>query len=202
MMPLQPLWQLDFDDLPLAPAGPAGAANLADFMDAHSTGLLEPKAPPFLLPAPGSAIFTFGKAAAAGAMVFVVGVTTGAVIADGWQAGILASTLVIPPGSSTTTPPAPAGANTFSVVASVTVNPASLASAYGTLSAALAALPIANAKYSDTIGPPPWVGLPVPVASQVPILLRNAFLALKFDIIGTNSVVPTPAPLSFTTDVM
>jgi hypothetical protein len=202
MMPLQNLWQLAWDDLPLDPTGTLGAAGIADFMDAQTSLLLEPKAPPFLLPGPGTAIFTFGKAACASAMVFVTGVTTAAVIADGWQAGVLASTLVIPPGSSTTTPPLPAGAGTFSVVASVTVNPASLAAAYATLSASLLAAPLANSKYADTLLPPLWVPPPVPASSQVPIYLRDAFLALKFDIIGTNSVAPTPAPLNFTTDVM
>lgn len=202
MIALKPLWQADWDDIPLDPTGALAASNIADFIDAHSSNLLEPKAPPFLLPAPGSAIFTFGKAACAGAMVFAAGVTTGAIIATAWQAGILASTFVIPTGSSTSTPPLPAGAGTFSAVATVLVNPAALAAAYATLSSSLLAAPLANAKYSDTIGPPPWVGPPVPASSQVPVYLRDAFLALKFDIVGTNTVVPTAAPLLFTTDVM
>jgi len=207
----QDTFQLDWDDLPLDPTGTAAGAAIANFMGDHSTGKLEPKQPPILLPGPGTAIFTFGTAAALAVLSSGFPASSDPVpgrtkLADAWKAGILAGTLVIPAGTSITTPPSPP-TSLYSAPPAVVVNPAALDSAYADLLSGLLSAPLANSSYGDILTPPvpdPFATAVPPIVRvppQMPILLYEAFLALKFDLDGVDSSAPTPAPLMFTTDV-
>lgn len=146
-------------------------ANLANTIDELVTNLLSS---PGLLNSSGqpAAVFTFGKAA------FQSGLSgnTAAAISSAIQAGLTASTAVVAPGAyiGTDTP-----ATKFSVVASSIITPASIA--------------LAVAKILEIEGQP---NADDPLDSAVPPIFREAFLLLKLTTTGTNSVAPTPSPLT------
>lgn len=98
--------------------------------------------------------------------------------ADAWALAMKTSTMIVPVGASLG---APTPATTWSVVSSV-INPASIELGRAII-LTLSAAPVA-AKTKD---------------SQFPQKFREAFLALKVDITGTNSVPPPagPNPLPF-----
>lgn len=72
----------------------------------------------------------------------------------------------------------PSPATTFSAITSVTLNPASLVAAKAKLMELLQAVPVSD-----------------PQQSIFPEKFRDATLQLKIDVTGLNSVAPTPAPL-------
>lgn len=96
-------------------------------------------------------------------------------IADAWRDAALTSLMPVLPGISVGSP---SPATTFSVVVSL-LDPASVASAYNTLSSALLELKPTADPDDVKIGP----------------LLRAAFLSLTFTLTGLNTIVPVPTPL-------
>lgn len=99
--------------------------------------------------------------------------------ADAWEMAILASKMPIAPGFYINPPPAPTPATQWSVVAAV-INPASITAAKIILVAGMTS----SMPTSD------------PNNSGFPAAFRNAFMALKVDIVGMDSTVPTPVPLA------
>ncbi len=164
-------WIDAFAGMPVV-ADASWKGNLANVIDSlvtnklSSPGLLGPTGQP-------AAVFTFGKAAFQGAL----GTPDPAGLASALAAGLAASTAVVAPGSyiGTDTP-----ATKFSVVASSLIDPASQSAA--------------AAKIASDVGGKPAVD--DPNDSQVPGVFRAAFLLLKLTTSGTNSVAPTPAPLT------
>jgi hypothetical protein len=164
----------------LAPQkGPMWAQPMADAVDARVTGKVA------LNGLTGSVTFTFNKAvfmaqlmaltptpdAAAGMMGF----------ANAWGAAMLASTLVVAPGSFF---PAPAPATLWSVVFATVIDGASIETAKQALVAELMAVaPAKDAK-----------------ESKFPPAFRNAFLKCTASVNGLNSLPPPtagPGPLPF-----
>lgn len=135
-------------------------------------------------PVPVGFTFTFDVAAFANALKSLKA-TTNAVqaakdYAEAWGKGIAGvtfpATLNVQPGAFV---PPSTPATLFSAVASVALNPASVAAAKTKL------LDIAKAKT-----------VPPASDSMFPQIFREATLLLKIDVNGTNSVAPTPAPLA------
>lgn len=174
------VWKDEWDNLPLDDTGLAFPMNIANFIGDRVDGKMVAK------DVEGAASFTFNRAVFAAGIASLVpspsniaGVTA---ICSAWQSAILASVLVIPPGSYIK--PTPTPATTWSVVASVVPIPAA---GFASLQAGLLAAPLAGA----------------PGESAFPVELRKAFELLQYTISGTDST-PTPAgplPLTFVSGV-
>jgi hypothetical protein len=95
-------------------------------------------------------------------------------VADAWEAGLLAATVTVAPGSFVGSPSPP---TTWSVVASSVFTPASIA--------------LGKAKILELVGA---ANVADAANSQTPVKFREATLLLKVTTSGTNSVTPTPGP--------
>lgn len=188
----QTTWQADWDAVPIDSDGTHYASNIANFIDAHSTGKMVLETPPTGFNSPSPPAFTYGKAACQSALA---GITFGAAngaqkIADAWQAGVTAGTLVVPALSALTNPSTPA--SKFAAPPTVVVDPASLTSAHAGLLSSLQNAPLADGTYAQSLVNPSLT------PTQFPVALRTAFLALKYTLTGLNSVAPTPATITAT----
>ena len=163
-------WQTAWATVP-AVKNDSWKANLANKVDSLVTGLLTTNG---LFKAPGqpALTFTFAKSTFQGALTD----NKPATLANAFETAILASTYVVPINSfiGTDTP-----ATKFSAVASCVVDPASVA--------------LAKAKFLEIVGLEP---VKAANKSQFPVKLRDAFLLLTVTTTGTNSVAPTPSPLT------
>jgi hypothetical protein len=156
----------------------AWADNLADAVDKLVTNKAQ------VAGVMGSASFTFQKALFATGLKKAMPVTAapqGAMaIADAWEMAILASTMVIPPGSSLGVA---SPATTWSVVAATIILPPSVA--------------LGKLSLMQTLSSAPPV--PETSASQLGPALYQAFASLMVSISGMNSLPPpsgpTPLPL-------
>jgi hypothetical protein len=99
--------------------------------------------------------------------------------ADAWEQAMLASTMAMTPGFYVNPPVAPTPATQWSVVTSL-IDPLSITAAKIILVADMTS----SMPTSD------------PNNSGFPAAFRNAFVALKVNIVGMNSVTPTPTPLN------
>ena len=133
---------------------------------------------------PTGFLFTFNQALFASGLIALTP-TNNALsgiqgFADAWEAAILTTvypaTLTLLPG--TFVPPT-SPATLFSVIASVLIVPASIAAA--------------KAKIIELATSPPAADVN---DSEFPLKFREATLLLKINVTGTNSVAPTPGPLS------
>ena len=170
--PSESTWQNDYADIPLV-SDDSWKQTLGDYLEALLSSLLTLQT---YSPAP---VFTFGTSA------FVSGLSGSdpAVPGSGiialqtaFNAGVLASTMVVAPGTSFT-PPTPA--TTFSVVTTTLPDVPSIALGVAKIAELSAAEPTSD-----------------PLLSEFPVILREAFVLLTYTVIGTNSVAPTPAPLT------
>lgn len=176
------VWQ---DTLALLPkvGDNSWALNFANWV-AGRVLLIEPDPLKVLLasPAPAGFVFVFNSATFAAELLNLApssDATAGMKgFADAWASTI--KTLVYPatlnmlPGASglPTTP-----ATTFSLISAVAIDPASIEAGKAKI------LELANAPAVEN-----------PKDSQFPVKFREAFLQLKINVTGVNSVTPTPAP--------
>lgn len=129
---------------------------------------------------PTGFVFTFNQALFASQLIALTPVNdalsgiTG--FANAWEAAILATTVVVAPG---TFQPPTSPATLFSVIATTVIVPASIAAG--------------KAKIIELASSPPVADVN---DSEFPLKFREATLLLKINVTGTNSVTPTPGPLS------
>jgi len=165
-------WQNEYADIPLV-SDDSWKQTLADYLGGLLDNLLTLQT---YSPAP---IFTFGKAAFVTGLAGADPSTPGSGVAalqTAFSAGVLASTMIAtPPVSFTPVTPA----TTFSVVVSTLPDAPSIAAGQAKIAELSSA-----AETSD------------PLLSDFPVILREAFLLLTYTVIGTNSVAPTPGPLT------
>lgn len=179
MIDAESAWKSSWADLPLDPTGTVGGLNIANDVDSHVTNKLSLAAP--FSPGPSPILFTFQKSILAGILSSLVAspdpVVGRTAIATGWQSAVLASILIVGAGASTT--PVPTPPTQFSAPPVVVPTVALVTLAYNALVAELLAAPLAE-KAED---------------SAVPVALRNAFLAIGYDVTGLNSIIPPVGPL-------
>lgn len=161
------VWQTDWAEQCKPVKNDTWKKNLANFIMAQVSHKLTTEG---LLASGGAGgmTFTFGKEAFQGALADNKAET----LASAFEAGILASTVLVAVGSFVGTQ---APASTFSVITTSVINPASLIAA--------------KAKVLEVMGLPPKEAAN---QSQFPLKLREAFLLLKIDTVGLDST-PTPA---------
>lgn len=159
------------------------ALNFANWV-AGRVLLIEPDPTKVLLaaPAPVGFLLTFNSAAFAAKLLSLApssdASSSMSSFADAWastiQTAIYPATLNMLLGASglPTTP-----ATTFSLISSVMIDPASIEAGKAKI------LELANAPAVED-----------PKKSQFPVKFREAFLQLKINVIGVNSITPTPAP--------
>lgn len=123
-----------------------------------------------------SPTFTFDKATFEGLLTDAVG-TGVAGLQAAFAAAALSSTWLIPIG--TTFELVPTLATTFSTLGVATVDPDSVDDGVNLIGELDGATPTSD-----------------PLDSQFPIKLRAAFMVLKYNVVGTNSVIPTPGSIS------
>lgn len=170
-------WQSSFDAIPVDPTGALWPTNITNWILTNS--LLLTLDPSVVMGVPPGA-FTWSSAVFKSGISSMVPtpdpVTPPTTFATAWNASITPSVLVVPSGASVG---APTPATIFSAPPLVTVNAAALALAFSGLTADLqAALPAAKGAISDY--PPGFF---------------DAFSALKYDLIGLNSIPPPAGPL-------
>lgn len=164
-------WKDDFPDALPPVADDSWKSNLALYIADHVADLKISGV--FASPDVNAGSFTWNVSAFQSALSG----NSAAVLANAWEAAMLASTIVVLPGAFVGSD---SPATKFSVVASAIFDPSSIA-AGKTIVLSLAGAP-ATANASESL---------------FPVKMRDAFLALTVTVTGTNSVVPTPAPLSF-----
>lgn len=132
----------------------------------------------------GSLTFVFNQTAFAAALIALTptnnalaGITG---FANAWEVAILTTifpaTLNVDPGAYT---PPSSPATIFSSVTSVVLTPASIAAAKAKIIELASASPVSDVNNSE-----------------FPVKFRDAFLLLKINVIGLDSVSPTPSPLT------
>lgn len=175
-------WKSTLAALPKV-ADSSWALNFANWV-ANQVILIEPDKTKVLLaaPAPVGFIFVFNSAAFAAQLASLQPVSDPSQgmkgFADAWASTI--KTIVYPvgitvlPGTSGV-PKTPA--TTFSVISSVLIDPASIEAGKAKIAELANAKPVEN-----------------PNDSEFPVKFREAFLQLKINIAGINSITPTPAP--------
>lgn len=123
-----------------------------------------------------TATFTFDKATFEGLLTGETG-TGVAGLQAAFAAAALSSTWLIPIG--TTFELVPTLATTFSTLGVAAVDPDSITDGVDLIGELDGATPTSD-----------------PLDSQFPIKLRAAFMILKYNVLGSNSVVPTPGPIN------
>ena len=148
--------------------------NLADYIAARVDGKLKLQT---YTPA-GNIAFTFNKTTFIAALAGVdAGTGTGiSAIAAGVKNAVISGGLVLTAPISAGTP---SPTNTFSIVASSVITAASSVLAEAKINELSSATPVSSA--SDSL---------------FPVKLREAFLLLTADVIGTDTQAPTPQPKS------
>lgn len=171
--PLQ-LWKDSLEDQPKVSSG--GGDNFAGWYAERITDI-EPD-PDALVPT--DFVFTFAQAALVSALDALSPTTSPSAgidgFADAWEQALLASAIVVAP--LTFIPPS-SPATTFSAVASAIIDVSSIEAGKAKLAELVSAPPVANAQ-----------------DSLFPVKFREATLLLTVTISGTNSVTPTPGPLT------
>jgi hypothetical protein len=164
------VWEDELENLPKV-SDTSWAANFASWYADRLIGITTD--PAALVPT--GFVFTFNESLFASGLL-ALGPTNNQVqaindFADAWEVAMLASTVVVGPGSFI--PPA-TPASTFGGVASTVIDP----------------FAAAKAKLLELIGVPPTV------PSAFPTKFRDATLLLTITASGVNSVSPTPGPLT------
>lgn len=164
-------WRTAFAAMPKV-SDDSWKGNLANTVDGlvtsklSSPGLLNPSGQP-------AAVFTFAKSTFQSALSDALPATLQSALA----AALSASSIVVPVGSYIGSPGNPA--TTFSAVASAVLDPPSISAASAKLLELLNQTPVGD-----------------PDLAPGPATFREAFLLLTMTTTGTNSVTPTPGPLT------
>jgi hypothetical protein len=177
MIDALPIWISELVNLPKVNSA-VWATNFANYYADRIVGIqTDPSA------LTSAMVFTFAKPVFEAQLMALMPVTDQTVgtlnFALAWEAAILASTAVVPPGAFI--PPA-TPTTTFSVVISTVINPASIAAGKAKIMELATAPQVADASLS-----------------QFPIKFRDATLLLKVDVDGLDSTTPGdggPLPLS------
>lgn len=168
-------WQTTFAALPKT-KDTSWAANFATWADDRVTSKLTQDSG---IQGPGLT-FTFNKAIFQTALLLLLPVPDALLgikgFADAWQTAMASSVAITAVGSSVG---APSPATTWSVVASTTIDPASIV--------------LGHTKILELVNSPKVADA---LESEFPIKFREAFLLLTISTLGTNSVAPTPGPLN------
>lgn len=177
------------DTLALLPkvADTSWALNFANWVAARVI-LIEPDPTQLLLasPPPVGFTFIFNSALFSSNLLSLTPVNDAlsgiSGFADAWANTV--KSIIYPVGINVlmgASAPPTSPATTFSIIASVSIDPASIE--------------LGKAKLLELVTAPPVAD---PKDSLFPVKFREAFLELKINISGTNSVAPTPAPLNLT----
>lgn len=176
-MAIDPLstWQATLAALPKV-SDNSWAPNFAAWYANRLTGITTN--PLFLVPV--GFVFTFAQSTFASELQGLTPVTTSLAgitnFANAWETALNSTTVLLAPLSFK---PPSTPATLFSVVASTTIDTASIAAGKNKLLELIAAPPVDD-----------------PTLSQFPIKFREATLLLTITAIGTNSIVPVPTPLT------
>ena len=164
-------WRTAFGAMPLV-ADTSWKGHLADVVDGlvtsllSSPGLLNPGGQP-------AAVFSFAKSTFEGALSNALPATLQSALA----AALSSSSIVVPVGSYIGSPGNPA--TTFSAVSSAALDPPAVSASSAKLLELLNQTPVSD-----------------PDLAPGPVTFREAFLLLTMTTTGTNSVTPTPGPLT------
>ena len=180
-MAIDPLstWRSTLAALPKV-ADTSWAANFAAWYAGRVVGITTD---PVAL-SPTGFLLTFNEALFASSLIALTPVSNALAgitgFANAWETAILTSiypaTLTLLPGSFI---PPSTPATLFSVISSVVITPASIAAAKAKI------IELASAPPVDDVND-----------SEFPVKFREATLLLKINVIGVNSIVPVPTPLS------
>lgn len=169
------IWKDELAALPKV-ADTSWAANFAAWYADRLAGITT--SPSALVPT--GFVFTFAEAIFAAQLLSLTPTTSALAgitgFANAWEAALNATTVVVGPGSFK---PPSSPATLFSVVATTIIDPPSIA--------------LGKAKLLELVTAPPVAD---PQNSQFPVKFREATLLLTITVSGTNSITPTPTPLT------